>query len=230
MNNIPVFAALASKPRMDILKSLSYKPKGINKLSEELELKSITVRHHIRVLMQAGLIDTSEEVKGTVGRPEVHYKICDTNIMVSFPKRNYQFLSENLVDGLTTLLGVEETQKILKTIGVNAGIAIVKDLEEQNSIKTWTPEVFSAVFLMNMLAEMGTEPEIVTIKKDEVVYREHNCMFLDLAKKNPKMICDSLDDGFHAGIIKALGPKIEGKKLKCMGHGDRYCEYSIKWQ
>ncbi len=129
------------------------------------------------------MIDTFEEVKGTVGRPEVHYKLCDKNIMISFPKRNYMFLSETLINGLTSLLGVEKTENILKKIGEEAGISLVKGLEDHNGIKTWTPEVFSTVFLMNMLAEMGTEPEVVTIKKDEVVYREHNCLFLDLTKK-----------------------------------------------
>jgi len=50
-----------------------------------------------------------------------------------------------------------------------------------------------------------------------------------MALKHPETICEGLDDGFFKGLVQEIGCGAEGKKLKCRGHGDEYCEYSIKW-
>lgn len=103
------------------------------------------------------------------------------------------------------------------------------DLVAKQGVKEWTPDVFRVVFVEGLLKELGTEPEVVAMQEKEVVYRERNCIFLEVALKHPEIICDGLDAGFYDGIIRGMGQGVEGERLKCKGHGDPYCEYSVKW-
>ncbi len=76
---------------------------------------------------------------------------------------------------------------------------------------------------------MGTKPEVVSHSENELIFQERNCLFFELAKMNPELVCNALDQGFHDGVVKALGPDFEGERLNCMGHGDAYCRYKILW-
>lgn len=230
MDNVGVFKALSSASRWNILKTLSTKPMSITEIAEEVALKPITVRHHLQTLIQEGLVEIHEEIRGVVGRPEVYYRVADRSIMVSFPERDYLLLSGLLVDGLSAHLGEEQAKQIFTKIGEEAGVAYVNGLAAEHGIEEWTAESFGRIFVEGLLNEMGTKPEIVSQDENEITYLERNCLFLELAKSNPEPVCNGLDSGFHAGIVKGLGPDVEGKRLKCMGHGDGYCEYHLRWK
>lgn len=100
----------------------------------------------------------------------------------------------------------------------------------KHGVSEWTPEAFRNLFVDGLLKELGTEPEVTKMTEKEVAYREHNCLFLEMALKHPETICDGLDAGLYRGISGGMGQGVEGRRLKCRGHGDTYCEYSFKWK
>ena len=230
LNDEKTFAALSSRSRLRILQLLSRKPKSIAELAKDLKLKPITIRHHIKILMHNGFVEDMQQNKGTVERPELVYKLTEANIRISFPKRDYLFLASILVEGLQSILGVDETKALLYKIGEQKGRDIITALQDQNNVESWTPKLFNSLFVQNFLDELKVEPNLVTLQDKKIIFRERNCLFLELAKNNPELICDGLDEGFHAGLINGMNVPVEGQKRKCMGHGDSFCEYMIQWK
>lgn len=230
VSDVTVLKALSSGSRWDILRSLFIRPMSVSEIAEEVGLQPVTVRHHLQPLIQIGLVEAYEGPKGSVGRPEVYYRVTEKRVNVSFPKRDYMYLTEILISGLEASLGEEETRKIFTQIAEEAGQDIMKNLATEHNIEAWTPEVFRKVFIEGLLKNAGTEPEVVTMNEKEIVFRERNCLFLEVAMKHPETVCDGLDTGVHSGIIRGMGEGVKGERLQCRGHGDTYCEYAVKWE
>lgn len=81
---LPVYQALASKVRLQIINILAYGPKNIKELADDLDLSSAVMTMHIRKLEKAGII-SSERVKSNGGIQ----KLCSLAIdylEIDFPK------------------------------------------------------------------------------------------------------------------------------------------------
>lgn len=228
--NVAICRALSSKSRWKILGLLFERAMSISEIAKRAGLQPINVRYHLQPLIQIGLVEAYEEAHGVVGRPETYYRITGKHVDVCFPRRHYMFLSEITVNGLQATLGVVKATEISTRIGEEAGEDILKGLATKHNVKEWAPEVFRKFFVQGLLKELGTEPEVVMTSKREVLFRERNCLFQEVALKHPEIICDGLDAGFYGGITKIMGQGVKARRLRCMGHGDPYCEYSIKWQ
>jgi len=223
------YEALSSVSRLEILKLLHKKPLSVEEIAELVNLQPITVRHHLQSLEDAGFIESYEEKRGTVGRPKVYYRIAKEPTIVGYPKRRYLNLSNFMIKTLQLLIGSKKTGKLLRRVGKNMGESVIREIESKHDVKEWSSEAFRDFFIKGYLEEAGAEPEIVEFNKNRVVYRDHNCLFLELAIKMPEMMCDVLHEAFHEGISNAMGGKTKITRLTCKGHGDPYCEHKCEW-
>ncbi len=230
-NEVPEsYEALSSEARIMILNSLAASNRTVAELSKELDLHPATVRYHIKTLEAAGLVEESSREKGIrSGRPMVRYKMAPGKRIHGFPRRQYEMLSEIFLRRLKETLGEEGFMKALTEMGKESGRRTVKDLENRAQVKEWTPELFSKLFVEQTLREMGVIAETRKLDQALVVFREYICPFQELAIKYPREICEALDQGHTDGMCEAMGPGIEGAKIKCIGHGDPYCEKAIFW-
>jgi len=57
------------KNRVRLLRSLAERPRNANQLAEDLDLDYKTVRHHLDVLMENGVVENSGEDYGAVYLP-----------------------------------------------------------------------------------------------------------------------------------------------------------------
>lgn len=55
--------------RVRILRALDERPRNANRLAEELDLDYKTVRHHLEVLVDNGVVEASGDEYGAVYRP-----------------------------------------------------------------------------------------------------------------------------------------------------------------
>lgn len=67
--------ALSIKTRTQILELLSLRPWKIDELAEKISLSPITTRHHIEVLIKAGLVEETGAEVHKVGRPSALYSL-----------------------------------------------------------------------------------------------------------------------------------------------------------
>ena len=225
MSELDAHKALSSEVRVKMLRLLYRYPMGAKDLAKQLNIQPVTVRHHLKELKEAGLLESQEFRSGGAGRPKTLYEIAKKRLVPSFPRRQYLSLSDYLIGGLQVTLGKDRTGSLLRKVGIGTGERTAEKLASDHGIKEWTPEAFRSFFVDGYLTEVGGEPEIVEIDDKKVVYRLHNCLFFELAMKMPEMVCDILHDSFHQGLAKKIGKGCRLEKTKCMAHGDLYCEH-----
>ncbi len=229
MSEKKAFEALSSTSRLEILSLLYKKPLCVEEIAKLVNLKPITIRHHLQSLKNAGFIESYEKRRGAVGRPKVYYRIAKEPTRVVYPKRRYLTLATLVIRALPLLIGPKRAGKFLEKIGKNMGESVIADISNKHKTKVWSFEDFKELFIKGYLQEDGAEPEIVKTDENSVVYRTHNCLFLELAVRMPEMMCDVLHEAFHEGTSNALGGKLKITRLTCQGHGDPYCEHHCVW-
>ncbi len=224
------YEALSSQARMLILNCLATSSRTVAELSKELELHPATVRYHLKTLEAAGLVEESSREKGLKsGRPMVRYKMASGKRIEGFPRRHYDILSDIFLTRLRKELGDEGLSRALVEMGKEAGRRMIRSLGDRGQVKEWTPELFARLYVNQTLKGMGIITEIRKLDQAQIVFREYVCPFQELAIKYPREICEAMDEGNTDGMCETMGPNIEGAKIKCIGHGDPYCEKAIFW-
>jgi predicted ArsR family transcriptional regulator len=229
LNESILYRTLASPSRIQILRLLYRKPLSVEEISQKMTLQTITIRHHLQALTEAGIVKYHEERSGGVGRPRAYYSIVKTLPSTSFPKRQYQALSEYLISGMVEEFGVKKTNAFLKKIGIRTGEAAIRELESKHNIKSWSQKEYEKYVIGEYLEGEGAEPEVIETTTNKIVYRLHNCLFHELSTRMPEIMCDVLHESFHEGVSKAIGKDLRITRATCMGHGDPYCEHICKW-
>ena len=229
LNESVLHRALGSPSRAQILRLLYRGSLSVDEIAKNLDLQAITIRHHLQALMEAGIVECHEERSGTAGRPRAYYNIAKTSPSTSFPKRQYQILSESLINSMIEEFGINRTKSLLKKIGIGMGETAVKMLESEHNIKSWSPKDYETYLIRGYFEAEGAEPEILETAHNKVAYRLHNCLFQELSIKMPEILCDVLHESFHEGVSKAIGKNLKIDRATCMGHGDAYCEHIAVW-
>lgn len=224
-----IYRTLASPSRMQILRLLYRKPLSVDQLAEKLNLQPITIRHHLQDLLESGIIEFYEERSGGAGRPRAFYRVVKSTKARSFPRRQYQFLSEYLIGSAMKVFGKVKGEAFLKNIGMKMGEAAMAKLEAEHEIKSWSLKGYEDYFVREYLEKEGAEPEVVEASDNKMIYRLHNCLFSELSTKMPDIICDVLHESFHEGVSKAMKTDLKMSRTTCMGHGDPYCEHVCVW-
>jgi len=215
---------------MQILRLLYRKPLSVEEIAKELELQAITIRHHLQALVEAGIVECHEERSGLAGRPRAYYSIAKTHSATSFPKRQYQALSESLIEGMISELGTEKAKSFLRNLGMRMGENAIRKLESEYNITSWSPRNYEKYVVREYFEKEGAAPEVLETNNKGVIYRLHNCLFQEISVKKPEIMCDVLHDSFHQGVAKAIGKNLKINRSTCMGHGDPYCEQVCVWK
>lgn len=220
--------AMSSRSRLQILDLLSRRPMSIEELSREVALKTITVRHHVNMLKRIGLVEEYGEERRKIGRPVLRYKSTQKPMSIQYPKRQYELLSRSLVRGLVESLGRDRAKDALRRIGRDLGERLAREITDQNRVARWDLEALRKHVVQEHLSQVGAIPEIVEYDSKKIRFRMHNCVFFELAREYPDLICESLDDGLMETLLKGTIGKAHADQTKCVVHNDRFCEYLIK--
>lgn len=228
--DVQVFDALASRPRAEILERLSARAMSIAELERELRIPRVTLRYHLAVLEGQGLIEESERTEERrVGRPPKRYRATRRTAVSGYPRRRYDLLGELALDTLVHEVGEARALESLRGKGREVGRGLIEDIAAEKAVVRWTPEAFRQHVLEGRLRAQGSAVDIVVQDASEITYRSSHCPFLELAEKEPHLVCDALDVGYHEGLDEALGG-VRTERLACMGHGAPYCEYRMRWR
>lgn len=225
-----IFGVLSSRARVDLLKAITVREMSIADLVRELGLHRTTVRYHLTHLLREGLV---EEVRsgpsGRAGRPATLYRASRHMGLATFPQRRFELLGQLALETLVEAVGETRASQRLRRKGVELSVSMIRRLASQSNVDRWTPAIFERIVLNGLFKEMGLATEVRDRAPNALVYRAFSCPFLELAEKMPEQVCDSLDQGFHDGMDRAIG-NVRTTRLACMGHGSPYCEYRLEWQ
>ncbi len=224
------FQALGSDVRVRILKELLRRERDVSELVRATDLRSSSVRYHLNILIGEGLVEKfTLHQEGDLGRPPVRYWLRAGGIAQAIPLRQYRLLSEVLLEVIRDSLPPEEQERALYEAGKQVGQQLIDGVASEAEVAEWDSDLFVRVFLGDALPRMGSLITVTNQAEDFVQYRAMTCPFQELALKRPRMICDSFDKGFHEGMAERLGSQVRFTRLACIGHGDPYCEYRLRW-
>ena len=196
--------------RDQILSILLQKQRAtINDLADEVGIHPISVRHHIGKLETLGQI-SSEEIKGSVGRPKRVYFLTNSG-MEEFPKR-YLTLSIRLLEQLKGVLPESTVAKLFEEIAAD----MVDDHTTQIDLSRL--DFQERLDLITKLLE--NEGFTIEITPNEAGFeiKGISCPYKHVGEEHPE-IC-MVD---QAIIEKVLSTNVQ--KTHCVLSGDQFCAY-----
>jgi predicted ArsR family transcriptional regulator len=193
--------ALADERRVSIVDELRSNPRGLDvrELADRMELHENTVRWHLGVLDDAGLIDAEPAANGRPGRPRMLYRLRPGSAAASHGDE-HRLLATILTGAVAALPNGEERAR-------EAGKAWGRFLVRSPSPLDRVGEDEALGEVARLLDEEGFAAEP---KGSEI--HMHRCPFHDLAESNPEIIC-GVHLGLMAGALEELGSDLEVEGL-----------------
>lgn len=202
-----VHRALSSPVRarlLDLLRAAP-DPRGVEALAERLDLHVNTVRAHLALLEDAGLVASEPEPRGRPGRPRLVYRVTDRAAQVD-QGGGYRFLAQALASY------VAATASDPPAAGREAGAAWGRHLVARPApFETVTVDAAMAE-VVDLLDAFGFDPQLDTGEPTRPRVHLRRCPFLDVAREHQDVVC-SLHLGLLQGALAELGSDLEATDL-----------------
>lgn len=200
--------ALAVASRVRLLDALRDSERALDarELAAACGLHVSTVRFHLGVLSEAGLVQSHSESPRTRGRPRLLYAPASVGDTEAPEQIGYQLLA--------TVLAAHwaETPAERSRRAERAGWAVAR---EQGFAPRSSPSLTaeeSVAQVSGLFAELGFEPELVREGQDLQI-RLHACPFRAVASKHPEVVC-SMHLGLLRGALVELGAPATASSLR----------------
>lgn len=184
----------------------------VDELSQELGLTPVTVRHHLEILRDEGLVAPPLlRRRNSPGRPKYAYTLTEkANIL--FPKRYDHLASLILGEVRSLLLSPEEVEQMMERIGERiAGQAVPSDEDD------FEARLVAVVEFLNERGYLARwEP------RDDGGYLLHlaNCPYERVAGQDREICIIDL-----AMLTRLLG--VSPRRVSWAAEGDSQCAYAI---
>lgn len=203
------YRALSSEVRRRLLGLLAA-GEGVDagRLAEQLDLHANTVRSHLTVLEEAGLVASVAEERDRPGRPKLLYRATEaaTEDDRVAEDGGYRLLAQILASYLGAT--VDDVTGAAERAGAAWGHYLVEK-----------PAPFQAVAparavqrLVELMGEFGFEPELVTDDPSAPRVELGRCPFLDVAREHQDVVC-SVHLGLMRGALAELGSEVRADDL-----------------
>lgn len=213
------YRALADGTRRRLLRLLedAGEPMQVTVLAEAVGLHPNTVRGHLDLLAEAGLVDRFSEERDRPGRPRVLYTPAER---VTTGEEGYRFLAEILAGSIKAMS--PDPSKVAEEAGRAWGTYLA---EKPAPFETFDP-IDALERILTTLEDLGFEPEgEMNGTIAEILL--HDCPFRDVARNKSDVVC-SVHLGLMKGLSEEMGGAIEIESLEpfaepslCIAHVKR---------
>lgn len=204
-----VHRALSSPVRSRLLELLRDEPDlDTAALADRLELHINTVRTHLNVLEEAGLVEAVVEERARPGRPRLLYRAVgdDQHPAPAADDAGYRFLASILASYLGAAF--EDTSAAAEQAGQAWGGFVV----DKPAPFTKLDPGEAVDRLVAMLDEFGFAPELDDQDPDAPGIVLRRCPFLDVAREHQEVVC-SIHLGLMRGALDELGVDVQARDL-----------------
>jgi len=203
--DVQLHRALADETRIKLLRILrdAEEPLDAHALADQLGLHLTTVRAHLDMLVDAGLVSSHFEDRATPGRPRRLYEAADEPPS-AVEAGGYRLLAEMLASQLAG------TSDDVARDAVAAGREWGTYLVERPPPYTTTPSDAARAALLRLMDRLGFQPELAD---DGSRILLHRCPFLDIARRHQNVVC-SLHLGIMQGALRTLGAPLDARDLE----------------
>ncbi|HKD32220.1 MAG TPA: helix-turn-helix domain-containing protein [Gaiellaceae bacterium] len=191
--------ALADERRRRIVEELRSERDGLDagELARRLELHPNTVRWHLGVLADAGIVRSQPAARTRPGRPRILYTLTRDGAGGAADEHR---LLATIFAGALSDLGDGATR------AEEAGRAWGRYLMAREPLKRATDEE-AVEGVVGLLEQQGFAP---TAEGRDI--HMHRCPFHDLAEAHPEVVCP-VHEGLMSGALAALGSDLEVEGL-----------------
>lgn len=199
--------ALADERRARIVQELGEAPGGLDvqELAGRLGLHPNTMRWHLGILGDAGLVDARAEVRSTPGRPRILY--TPAAVVAERGGGEHRLLASILTSALAGLPDGSERAE-------EAGRAWGRHLVHKPLRLVGTGDGEAVREIVQLLDQQGFAPEA---QDSQVCMRR--CPFHELAATHPEIVCVA-HRGLIAGALDELGSGLEVDELQILVEPD----------
>jgi len=206
--------AILGNRQQELLKLL-LKDKGgltVVELSERLKITRNAVRQHLVALENGGLL-TRGDSRPSGGRPEQLYVLTDAGKEL-FP-RHYSWFAQLVVESIKEESGAQALQQRLDAMGSK----VAQQLRDQHpGLKTRQQKIEK---LSGIMEQLGYDTAPPGPGDDTSMITAHNCVFHDLAIKNPE-VCQ-----FDLALMSTFTDS-QVDHQACMAKGENACRFKFK--
>jgi predicted ArsR family transcriptional regulator len=160
-----------------------------------------TVRFHLDVLEDAGLVRRENSPSGRRGRPRLLYVAAES------PAAGYELLAQALAQHWQSGTPADRAERAERAGYELAATAEVRRTGPALSVGAAIDEV------AGLFATMGFQPDVVPDRGDGAQIRLHHCPFRTVAIKYPEVVC-SLHLGLVRGTLSKSGAPIAATGLE----------------
>ena len=199
--------ALSEASRVALVGALrdSSEPLDAHVLAERVGLHLNTVRWHLRILSEAGLVLEETRTPGTRGRPRHIYRLSDATLTGDLGR--YGLLAEVLVDALAH--GGPDVARTLEEAGRMRGRTLIRP-RLGGGREVTTADALGAV--VRLLEGLGFDPQLEhTQTGDQITMRP--CPFGEMASRHSSVVCP-VHLGLMRGTLEALAAPVEATTLE----------------
>jgi predicted ArsR family transcriptional regulator len=202
-----VHRALSDPSRVRILEELrgAGEPVDATQLAELVGLHANTIRSHLRLLAEAGLVTAATEERHRPGRPRLVFSVVPEGAEAGDPG-GYRLLAEILASYLAS--GGESSADGAEAAGRAWGRYLVDRRPPYSSASV--EEDIRAV--LQLLDEFGFDPKVEAAEHGHTVLMQH-CPFGEVAESYRRIVC-SVHLGLIQGALAELGGHVEADELR----------------
>jgi predicted ArsR family transcriptional regulator len=201
-----VHRALSSPVRSRILAELrAGDPQDVQQLADRLGLHFNTVRAHLAVLDDAGLVTSQPQGRNGPGRPRRLYR-ATTEAAQERDEQGYRFLARVLASHLAAT--ADDPPAVAKHAGAAWGRYLVKRPAPFETVEPTT----AIDHVVAVLANFGFAPQLDDNDPAAPRVLLRRCPFLDVARDHQDVVC-SIHLGLMRGALAELGGKVEARDL-----------------
>lgn len=200
-----------SNVRQIVLETLGHRgPLPIEEIAGAANLSKVATRYHLSLLARDGLIVLHSTAPHGVGRPRVVYALAE-RAYEHLPKQ-YHWLAEQLLDGITTTVGDKETRTMLRRAGRRIA----------SSAPTLRSGAGVQARLNRAVRFLSTSGYLAHWEKSHDGFRFHvcNCPYRQVAQAH-REVC-----AMDVAMIGAL-LDVPAKMTRCIAGRDATCQFSI---
>ncbi|HST24499.1 MAG TPA: helix-turn-helix domain-containing protein [Gaiellaceae bacterium] len=192
--------ALADERRRQLVEELQGERSGLDvqELSRRLELHANTVRWHLGILADAGIVESRPAARTTPGRPRVLYKLSPR--AVDRGQDEHRLLA-------AILAGTVAASPDGTCAAEESGRAWGRYLTRRQPQLADASDERAVEEVVRLLDEQGFEPEARGAE-----LHMHRCPFHDLAEQHPEVVC-AVHRGLISGALDELGSRFEVSEL-----------------
>ncbi len=210
--------ALGDPSRARIIEELraTAEPPDATELSERVGLHPNTVRSHLRVLVEAGLVTARAQPRPGPGRPRLVFVAVPEEEASTPESTGYRLLAEILASYLAA--SGEDSSLKAEEAGRAWGHYLV-----DRSPPSSAEEGGELEPVLRLLDEFGFEPKLEPAEHGHTVLMQH-CPFGEVGDSYRRIVC-SVHLGLIQGALSGLGGNLEADELKpfvepgvCMAH------------